>query len=196
LCGGCGPSRPLLPLLPERVLEEQSPEELIEAVAEQESLQRKIAEIKQRLMADGLLDPTRKRPLPEMPRFVGVATSLSSAALQDFLKVTRARHPGTRVLIAHCAVQGVSAASEVIRALDLLIEDGRSEVLEQALETVALLARTAGPGWRILIWHDADEALAAAPRAFARVLELLLATLFLLAISGCWFLERSLRSGG
>jgi len=56
------------------------------------------------------------------------------------------------------------------------LDDARSGVLEEALATVALLARSAGPGWRILIWHDADDALAAAPRAFERVLELLLAT--------------------
>lgn len=56
------------------------------------------------------------------------------------------------------------------------LDDGRSGVLEQALETVALLARSGRPGWRILIWHDADEAMRAAPRAFEQVLELLLAT--------------------
>ncbi len=92
-------------------------------------LARKIAETKARLMADGLLDPTRKRPLPDMPGVVGVATSLAGAALQDFLKVSRQRHPATRILVAHCTVQGASAAAEVIRALDLLIQDGRSQVL-------------------------------------------------------------------
>jgi len=92
-------------------------------------LARKIAEIKQRLMADGLLDPTRKRPLPRMPKFVGVATSLAGAALQDFLKVTAVRHPSARILVSGCTVQGNHAAGSVLQALELLIEDGRSEVL-------------------------------------------------------------------
>lgn len=92
-------------------------------------LARKIAETKQRLMADGLLDPTRKRVLPRMPAIVGVATSLSGAALQDFLKVTGERHPSTRILVAGCTVQGAQAPASVLMALELLIEDGRSEVL-------------------------------------------------------------------
>lgn len=56
------------------------------------------------------------------------------------------------------------------------LDGGRSEVLADALETVALLARTGMPGWRMLFWHDAEEAMTAAPQAFARLLELLLAT--------------------
>jgi len=82
-----------------------------------------------RLAADGLLDPERKRPLPRFPRVVGVATSLTGAALQDFLKVSRQRHPATRVLVAGCYVQGDEAPSSVARAVQLLVDDGRAEVI-------------------------------------------------------------------
>lgn len=90
---------------------------------------RKLEQIKARLEADGLLDPRRKRPLPESPRFVGVATSATGAALQDFLEVSRRRYPAARILLAACTVQGPEAPSSVIRALELLAEDGRAEVI-------------------------------------------------------------------
>jgi exodeoxyribonuclease VII large subunit len=81
------------------------------------------------LQADGLLDPRRKRPLPRVPRVVGLATSPTGAALQDFLKVSRGRFPAARVLLAGCTVQGPAAAASVLRAVDLLVEDGRAEVI-------------------------------------------------------------------
>lgn len=99
------------------------------APAGEGALAAEIARRKARLEADGLLDPRRKRPLPPFPAVVGVATSLTGAALQDFLKVTGERHPATRILVAGCQVQGVNAAASVVQAVDLLLEDGRSEVI-------------------------------------------------------------------
>ena len=90
---------------------------------------RKLEEIRARLEADGLLDPRRKRPLPRFPAVVGVATSLTGAALQDFLKVSRERFPGALIRVAGCKVQGPDAAGSVIRALELLFDDGRSDVV-------------------------------------------------------------------
>jgi exodeoxyribonuclease VII large subunit len=99
------------------------------APAGEGELARQIAARKARLLAEGLLDPRRKRPLPTHPRFVGIATSTSGAALQDFLAVSRRRFPATRILVAGCAVQGTDAPSSVIRAVELLIEDGRSQIV-------------------------------------------------------------------
>jgi exodeoxyribonuclease VII large subunit len=84
---------------------------------------------KARLLADGLLDPRRKRVLPRFPRVVGVATSPTGAALQDFLAVSRGRYPAARILVAGCVVTGPEAPPSVIRAVELLLEDGRSEVI-------------------------------------------------------------------
>lgn len=92
-------------------------------------LQRRLEEVRARLLADGLLDPRRKRDLPRFPRVVGVATSLKGAALQDFLRVSRERWPAARILVSGCTVQGEEAAGSVVRALDLLFEDGRSDVI-------------------------------------------------------------------
>jgi exodeoxyribonuclease VII large subunit len=88
-----------------------------------------IARRKARLAADGLLDPRRKRPLPRMPRVVGVATSLTGAALQDFLKVSRERFPAAQIRVAACLVQGSAAPASVVAAVELLLEDGLSEVI-------------------------------------------------------------------
>jgi len=90
---------------------------------------RRLEAIKARLEADGLLDPRRKRPLPRFPAVVGLATSLTGAALQDFLKVSRERFPAAEIRVAGCKVQGPDAAGSVIRALELLFEDGRSDVV-------------------------------------------------------------------
>lgn len=120
------------------------------APAGQGDLAKEIEARKARLMADGLLDPRRKRALPAAPRVVGVATSLKGAALQDFLKVSRHRWPAARILVAGCVVQGPEAPSAVIRALDLLAEDGRSEVV--------VVTRGGGSKEDLLPFHD--EALA------------------------------------
>jgi exodeoxyribonuclease VII large subunit len=113
-------------------------------------LAKKLQEIKARLAADGLLDPRRRRPLPRFPRVVGVATSLEGAALQDFLRVSRSRWPAARILVAACTVQGAQAASSVVRALELLFEDGRSE----------LVVVTRGGGSKLDLLAFQDEQLA------------------------------------
>lgn len=101
----------------------------VEPVAGAGELEQRLAAIRARLDADGLLDPRRKRPLPRFPRVVGVATSLAGAALQDFLRLSRERWPAARILVAACTVQGAEAAASVVRALDLLYEDGRADVI-------------------------------------------------------------------
>lgn len=113
-------------------------------------LEKKIAAIRERLRADGLLDARRKRPLPEFPQVVGLATSLGSAALQDFLRVSRERWPAARILVSPCAVQGTEAAASIVRALELLFEDGRSDVI----------VVTRGGGSRLDLLPYQDEQLA------------------------------------
>jgi exodeoxyribonuclease VII large subunit len=79
-----------------------------------------LQQIKERLQADGLLDPGRKRPLPFLPRQVGVATSPTGAALRDFLRVLHGRYPNLPVLVAPCRVQGENAAGTVLGAVRAL----------------------------------------------------------------------------
>jgi exodeoxyribonuclease VII large subunit len=79
-------------------------------------------ELKARLDAEGLFDPSRKRELPPFPRRLGVATSPTGAALQDILKVLRRRYPLAEVILAPCRVQGDGAAETVVEALYALYE--------------------------------------------------------------------------
>src|SRR5512141_3044342 len=83
-----------------------------------------LKQIKERLQKDGLLDPARKRPLPFLPRRVGVATSPTGAALRDFLRVLHARFPSVPVLVGPCRVQGEGAAATVISAMRGLCRAG------------------------------------------------------------------------
>jgi exodeoxyribonuclease VII large subunit len=93
------------------------------------ALAKEIAARIARLTADGLLDPRRKRALPVFPKVIGVVTSLTGAALQDFLKVSGERLPSARILVAGSVVQGETAPASLIRALELLQEDGRCELI-------------------------------------------------------------------
>jgi len=83
-----------------------------------------LKQIKERLQQDGLLDPARKRPLPFLPRRVGVATSPTGAALRDFLRVLHGRFPSMPVLVAPCRVQGEGAPAQVAAAVRGLCRAG------------------------------------------------------------------------
>jgi exodeoxyribonuclease VII large subunit len=83
-----------------------------------------LQQVKERLQADGLLDPARKRQLPFLPRRVGVATSPTGAALRDFLRVLHGRFPAMPVLVAPCRVQGEGAAATVVSAVKALCRAG------------------------------------------------------------------------
>lgn len=92
-------------------------------------LLRRLNELKARLGAEGLFDVARKRPLPSLPRAIGVATSPTGAAFQDILRVVRHRFPSMPIYLAPCRVQGEGAAAEVAQAIELLNRHGRSDVL-------------------------------------------------------------------
>ncbi len=80
-------------------------------------------QLKERLAAEGLLGPGRvrpPRPLPFLPRRIGVVTSRTGAALQDFLRVLHSRNPRQSVLVADARVQGEGSAVEVARAIERL----------------------------------------------------------------------------
>ncbi len=77
----------------------------------------RLQELKARLEAEGLFSPERKRPLPLVPRRVGVVTSASGAALRDIIQIARRRHPLVDLLVAPARVQGQGAAEEIVRQL-------------------------------------------------------------------------------
>jgi exodeoxyribonuclease VII large subunit len=84
------------------------------------ALQLAFEQLKKKLHAEGLFEAARKRPLPALPRRIGIVTSLDGAALRDILKVLRRRAPNASVLIRPARVQGEDAAADVATALRML----------------------------------------------------------------------------
>ena len=80
--------------------------------------------LKAKLAAEGLFDAARKRPLPLMPRGIGVVTSLGAAALHDVVTALQRRVPHIPVVVAAASVQGASAPAELRLALLGLIQRG------------------------------------------------------------------------
>ncbi len=81
------------------------------------ALQLAYEQLRTRLAAEGLFDEARKRPLPALPRRIGIVTSLDGAALRDIVRVLRRRYPNAHLVIAPARVQGDGAAREIARAL-------------------------------------------------------------------------------
>jgi exodeoxyribonuclease VII large subunit len=81
------------------------------------ALQLAFEQLKKRLHAEGLFERARKRPLPALPRKIGIVTSLDGAALRDIVKVLRRRHPNAHLVIRPTRVQGEGAADDIARAL-------------------------------------------------------------------------------
>ena len=81
------------------------------------ALQLAFDQLKRRLAAEGLFDAARKKPLPRLPRRIGIITSPSGAAIQDMIRILRRRHENLQLLIYPVRVQGEGAAEEIIEAL-------------------------------------------------------------------------------
>jgi exodeoxyribonuclease VII large subunit len=81
------------------------------------ALQLAFEQLKKTLAAEGLFDPSRKRPLPALPRRIGIVTSIDGAALRDVVRVLRRRYPNAHLVIAPTRVQGEGAARDIARAL-------------------------------------------------------------------------------
>ena len=81
------------------------------------ALQLAFDQLKKRLQDEGLFDAARKRPLPALPRKIGVVTSLDGAAIRDIINVLRRRYANAHVVIRPTRVQGDGAALEIFRGL-------------------------------------------------------------------------------
>lgn len=79
-----------------------------------------LEQLKKKLEAEGLFSRERKRPLPFLPRKVGIVTSIRGAAIRDIVTVGRRRFPGVRFVVADSRVQGDGAAEEIARGIELL----------------------------------------------------------------------------
>jgi exodeoxyribonuclease VII large subunit len=74
-------------------------------------------QLKERLAREGLFDERRKRPLPSLPRKIGVVTSVDGAAVRDIIKVLRRRYANAHIIIRPARVQGEGAALDIARAI-------------------------------------------------------------------------------
>ncbi len=85
--------------------------------------------LKQKLAGEGLFDAAHKRPLPGLPRRIGIITSPSGAAIRDVLSVLGRRFPAIPVLVYPALVQGDQASAQLICALALANERAECDVL-------------------------------------------------------------------
>src|ERR687887_664872 len=81
-----------------------------------------VERLKEKLASEGLFRPDRKRPLPFLPRKIGLVTGNDAAAKRDVLTVFTTRFPPANVLVAETYVQGPRAAGAVVDALTALCE--------------------------------------------------------------------------
>jgi len=116
------------------------------------ALKRQFEELSAKLKQEGLFAAERKRPLPSLPRRIGIITSPTGAAVRDILHVLARRFPAVAVLIYPVSVQGAQAAAEIVAALRLTGRRAECDVL--------ILAR--GGGSLEDLWAFNDERLARA----------------------------------
>jgi exodeoxyribonuclease VII large subunit len=121
------------------------------------ALLRAFEALKQRLGAEGLFDPALKRPIPPVPRGIGLITSATGAAVQDVLSTLARRFPLVPVWLLPVPVQGEAAAPAIVRAL--------AELPARAPVDVVLLVR--GGGSLEDLWAFNEESVARAIRACA-----------------------------
>ena len=115
-------------------------------------LRREFERLKRRLAEEGLFDEARKRPLPALPRRIGIVTSPSGAAIRDVLSVLRRRFPAIPVLIYPVPVQGPDAPPAIVAALHTAARRNECD----------LLIVTRGGGSLEDLWAFNDEAVARA----------------------------------
>ena len=108
--------------------------------------------LKNKLEAEGLFDQEHKRPLPHLPKHIGIITSGSGAALQDMLNTLNRRLPLVRVTLAPSLVQGVEAPANLLRSLNSLNQ----------IEDLDLILIARGGGSIEDLWAFNDENLARA----------------------------------
>lgn len=125
------------------------------------ALQAAFERLKQKLAAEGLFAPERKRPLPAYPNRIGIVTSPTGAALQDVLHVIGRRYAGLQIVLAPSRVQGQGAAAEIVTAID------RLNRWSAAHEPLDLLLLTRGGGSLEDLWSFNEEVVARAIAASA-----------------------------
>ncbi|MBQ7391421.1 MAG: exodeoxyribonuclease VII large subunit [Clostridia bacterium] len=116
------------------------------------SLAMRFEQLKRKLAAEGLFDESRKRPLPKMPKRIGVITSPSGAAVHDIINVLGRRFPAAEMILYPSEVQGTQAPAQLISGVEFFSMTGLVDVI--------ILGR--GGGSAEDLWAFNDEYLARA----------------------------------
>jgi exodeoxyribonuclease VII large subunit len=122
------------------------------------ALQVAFEKLKQKLAAEGLFAPERKRSLPRYPQRIGLVTSPTGAAIRDVLHVIQRRNPGLEIILAPCRVQGDGAAGEIAGAIRLLNESA----IRNPQSAMDLILVTRGGGSLEDLWAFNEEPVARA----------------------------------
>lgn len=132
---------------------------VVEAVEPQGhgALQMAFDQLKQRLLAEGLFDGSRKRALPRYPRRIGIVASPKGAAIRDFIEILSRRFPGLHIRLFPARVQGPGSVEDVSRGLEYFAGSGWAQLV--------VMAR--GGGSLEDLWTFNEEALARAIAACA-----------------------------
>ena len=86
-------------------------------------------QLKEKLAKEGLFDPAHKRPLPPLPKTIGVVTAKTGAALQDIVNILSRRYPLARLVVIPALVQGENAPASIIEGIRAAEEAGGIDVL-------------------------------------------------------------------
>lgn len=115
-------------------------------------LHRQFALLKEKLAEEGLFDPEHKKPIPFLPKRVGVISSPMGAAVKDFMKIALARFPNLEIRLCPAPVQGKGAAEKLARAVRFFNRAGGVDVI----------VLTRGGGSMEDLWPFNEEVLARA----------------------------------
>ncbi|MBX3000768.1 MAG: exodeoxyribonuclease VII large subunit [Caldilineaceae bacterium] len=118
--------------------------------------------LKQKLMAEGLFNGERKRPIPAVPQRIGVVTSDGAAALRDVLRVLSQRWPLVEVILFHTLVQGNEAPAGIVSALAAANRYGQGSSLFDAADPLDVILLVRGGGSIEDLWAFNDERVARA----------------------------------
>lgn len=93
------------------------------------ALQLAFEQLKKKLSAEGLFDKKHKKPIPFLPKRIGIVTSGTGAAVRDIINVATRRFPGIQLLVVPVRVQGEGSAQEVAAAINLLNQRNDVDVM-------------------------------------------------------------------
>jgi len=104
---------------------------LVEAIEPQGhgALQFAFEQLKKKLAGEGLFDAARKRPIPRLPRRIGIVTSPSGAVVRDITEILSRRFPGLHLRIYPASVQGEGSVEAVCRGIDYFSNSGWAQVV-------------------------------------------------------------------